>query len=42
VLALRDKGLSYDMIATYLNERGVLTDGGSVWYPNSVRRACLS
>lgn len=42
VLALREKGLSYETVATMLNERGVLTDGGSIWYANSVRRACIT
>lgn len=38
---LRDRGMSYEIIATYLNERGIATDGGSQWWSSSVRRACL-
>lgn len=38
---LRDKGMSYEAIASYLNERGITTDGGASWCPTTVRRACL-
>jgi 6-phosphogluconate dehydrogenase len=34
--------MSYETIASYLNERGITTDGGASWYPTTVRRACLS
>jgi DNA invertase Pin-like site-specific DNA recombinase len=39
---LRDKGMSYETIASYLTERGITTDGGASWYPTTVRRACVS
>jgi DNA invertase Pin-like site-specific DNA recombinase len=42
VLALRDKGWSYETIASYLNDHGVTTDSGFPFYANTIQRACLS